>query len=53
MYSLFRVQSLLNVWKVQYCEADYATCARFAKSCSGESVAPNLLPNGKELQLRK
>jgi hypothetical protein len=49
LYPLFRVQALLNIWKLNYCEGDFSKCARFQKSERGEPVPVNLLPNGQLL----
>jgi hypothetical protein len=52
LYSLFKSQALLGVWKVTYCDTDqHRECARFVLTCEGRSVPPNLLPNGKLLNI--
>lgn len=49
LYEQFRVQALLNVWKVTYCEGDFEKCERFKMSACGTKVPVTLLPNGKTL----
>jgi hypothetical protein len=49
LYPQFKVQSLLNIWKISYCEGDYEKCERFKLSACGSSVPITLLPNGKSL----
>jgi hypothetical protein len=49
LYSQFKVNSLLTIWKAAYCEGKFQDCVRFQKSCSGDQVPSNLLPNGRML----
>jgi hypothetical protein len=51
LFPLFRMKSSLGVWQNHYCENAYETCVRYAMSRTGERVPPNLLPNGRELDL--
>jgi hypothetical protein len=51
MYSMFSSREILNVWKVNYCEAAYETCARYQLSWGSLSVPQTLLPNGKHLKV--
>ncbi len=51
LFPLFRMKSSLAVWQKQYCEGDYAACERFRLARAGTRVPPNLLPNGKVLEL--
>ncbi|MFZ5472078.1 MAG: hypothetical protein ACOZIN_21825 [Myxococcota bacterium] len=53
LYAQFRLESLLKVWKVNYCEGQFHNCARYTLGCSGEKVPKNLLPNGKLLEVPK
>lgn len=53
MFPLISVNSALKVWKAFYCEGKWTECARYKGSLEGKSVAPNLLPNGKILELDK
>lgn len=46
MFPLFKMESSLNVWKVNFCEANFTRCARYQKSSCGDDVPKNLLPNG-------
>ena len=51
LYEVFRSQSLLKVWKLNYCEADFTRCERFKLSCDAQPVPLSLLPNGKHLDI--
>ncbi len=51
LFPLFRMKSSLGVWQVQFCEARYEDCARYKLSRTGTRVPPNLLPNGKTLNV--
>ncbi len=53
MFPLISVNSALKVWKAFYCEGKWTECARYKESLAGKSAAPNLLPNGKMLELDK
>ena len=53
MFPLFRHASFLNIWKIQYCERDFARCARYQRTLAAKRVEPNLLPNGELLALGK
>jgi hypothetical protein len=53
MFPLISVNSALKVWKAFYCEGKNTECARYQMSLQGKSVPPNLLPNGKTLELDK
>jgi hypothetical protein len=46
MYALFKVAGTLAVWKMNYCNADYARCERYKLSALGKRVPINLMPNG-------
>jgi hypothetical protein len=46
---MFTRQTLLQVWKNAYCEGDFSSCARYQQAACGQTVAVNLLPNGKSL----
>lgn len=50
LYPLFTMESLLQIWKRNYCEGDYAQCARWKDSTAGRGVPVNLLPNGRLLE---
>lgn len=49
LYPLFTVKSLLELWKLQYCNGDYTRCQRYELAQAGRPVPSNLLPNGSEL----
>jgi hypothetical protein len=49
LFAQFRMKSSLKVWQTYYCEGDFDRCERFKRASRGETVPPNLLPNGREL----
>lgn len=51
LFPTFKLNSLLNVWKLSYCDGAYATCARYRLSMEGKHVPLTMLPNGKQLTL--
>lgn len=51
LFPKFALQGSLKVWQTFFCEGDYERCARFQLAKNGGHPAPNLLPNGKELDL--
>ncbi len=51
LYPLFTMKATLSVWQTNYCQGDYARCERYQRSCRGEKVPQNLLPNGKLLSI--
>ena len=53
LYPQFKVQALLNIWKVSYCEGAFETCERYKLSAAGQRVPLTLLPNGKDIGPRK
>ena len=40
-----------NVWQTFYCTGNFERCARYQRMLAGADVPPNLLPNGKLLDL--
>ena len=52
LFPLFKMKSSLGVWQTHYCENAYETCARYKLAKDGVRVPPNLLPNGRELNLQ-
>ncbi len=51
MFPIISLSSALKIWQTFYCDGQHETCVRYQRSLKGEKVAPNLLPNGKELDL--
>lgn len=51
LFPMISVNSALRVWRTFYCESKWHECARYKLSLAGKSVPPNLLPNGKSLDL--
>jgi hypothetical protein len=51
LYPLFTLKSTLGVWQTRYCNDAFATCERYRLAQAGTRVPPNLLPNGKTLNL--
>ncbi len=51
LYPLFTLKSSPLVWQAHYCNADYQACERYRLAQAGTRVPPNLLPNGKTLQV--
>ncbi len=52
LFPLFKVDSLLAVWKTYFCESSFEQCERFKRSSTGQSVPDTLLPNGNSLSLK-
>jgi len=53
LFSLFTMKSSLSVWQQHYCNDKFDECNRYQLSHAGERVPPNLLPNGRSLEVRK
>ena len=51
LFPLFQMKSSLSVWQTHYCDAAYDTCERYKLATSGVRVPPNLLPNGRSLEI--
>jgi hypothetical protein len=51
LFPMISVNSALKVWRTFYCEGKWQDCARFKLSLEGKPVPPNLLPNGKILDM--
>ena len=49
LFPLFTIQASLMVWKMRYCDGDFASCERYKLAVEGRQLPPNLLPNGKLL----
>lgn len=52
LFPRFGLQGALKVWRTFYCEGNFESCARFRLASSGRPVPPNLLPNGRQLDLK-
>jgi hypothetical protein len=46
------MKSSLKVWQDHYCLDKFQECNRFQLAHAGERVPPNMLPNGRALQVR-
>ena len=46
LFPQFKLVSLLSVWKLSYCDANYAKCVRYQMSNQGKAVSLAMLPNG-------
>lgn len=53
LFPQFSLVSLLSVWKLTYCDADYAKCRRYQLSLEGKPVSLAMLPNGTMLTAPK
>lgn len=51
LFPRFGLRGSLKVWVAFFCEGQFERCERYQRALRGEPVAPNLLPNGKELNL--
>jgi len=51
LFPKFGLRGSLKVWNTFYCEGQFERCERYQRALRGEPVSPNLLPNGKELNL--
>ena len=51
LFPVISLSSALMIWQTFYCDGQHETCLRFQRSLKGEKVPPNLLPNGKVLDL--
>ena len=51
LFPVISLSSALKIWQTFYCDGNYETCLRYQRSLKGEKVPPNLLPNGKALDL--
>jgi hypothetical protein len=45
------MKSSLRIWKDFFCSSNYQACVRYQAGQRGERVPPNLLPNGKILEI--
>jgi hypothetical protein len=51
LFRAFSMKSSLRVWQAYYCDGDYERCERWRIFSAGKAVAPNLLPNGRTLEV--
>ncbi len=51
LFPKFQKRASLRVWQTFYCEGNFEGCARYKLSLESRPVSPNLLPNGRELNL--
>ncbi len=51
LFSQFRMKASLRVWQDFFCNGSFGSCQRYKLSQAGTRVPPNLLPNGKTLDL--
>lgn len=51
LFPRFQKRASLKVWQTFYCEGQYEGCSRYILALRGMPVSPNLLPNGRELNL--
>jgi hypothetical protein len=51
LFPRFQKRTSLKVWQTFYCEGGFEGCARYKLSLQHLPVSPNLLPNGRELNL--
>lgn len=51
LFARFKVKSSLAVWQSFFCEGTYDRCERYKLAAVGHAVAPNLLPNGRLLEV--
>lgn len=52
LFARFGLTASLKVWQVFYCNGNFASCARYQSAIAGRPPPPNLLPNGKTLDLK-
>jgi hypothetical protein len=51
LHPLFTMRSALKIWKEFFCNTNYQACVRYQAAQRGELVPPNLLPNGRILEM--
>jgi len=52
LFPKFGLRGSLKVWQTFYCHGNFEGCARYRSSLAGRPPSPNLLPNGRELDLK-
>jgi len=53
MFALFSKKATLGVWTSFYCQSNFSLCERLKLFQAGQTAPPNLLPNGKLLNVRQ
>ncbi len=53
LFPLFSMKSSLSVWQTHFCQGQFETCERYRLGRAGTRVPPNMLPNGKSLELAR
>ncbi len=51
LFPLFALKASLSVWQIHYCNGEFESCERLKLSKAGARVPPNMLPNGKHLDI--
>jgi hypothetical protein len=51
LFAQFRMKASMAVWQAHYCEGDHARCERFKLVLQARPVPPQLLPNGRLLEV--
>lgn len=51
MYEIFQHTGTLGAWQALYCTGQFENCERFKETALGHPVPPNLMPNGKLLNI--
>lgn len=51
LFEQFSMKSSLKVWQAYYCEGAFDRCARWKLVQANAPVPPNLLPNGRVLDV--
>jgi len=53
IFPQFKLVSLLAIWKLSYCDANYSRCVRYQMAKAGKVVSLAMLPNGTLLTPRR
>ena len=51
LFKQFSIKSSLKVWQSYFCEGDFDRCERWKRVAAGQPVPPQLLPNGRMLDV--
>jgi hypothetical protein len=52
LFAQFAMEPSLAVWKIHFCDSDFAKCARYQLSLKGAAVPITLMPNGKMIEAK-